>query len=453
MEEQESLSAKIAHYIAERAAPKFEALAKKAEKERQKVVDKPETLSEMEAGWAEEEIALKAQFDPTEWLTDAARRAAWITFATHPIKFTHSQIKGASSCYAVSAEEMPEKTFISTASLSRPVIDVDGNAAALDVAALLQLEHEGKSLLEHIQKQDADPLRPFAKSEAQLVDWMQGFAQAVSAATTSSHSLAKQLYFPIGEGKYHLLSPLFSSSLTQAIYERIQAARFSEEMKAARKAKREGKFHPEVLVEYPGLAVMSFGGTKPQNISQLNSRRGGKTFLLPCTPPQWKRRSTPPFRTTTVFSRHHFGEYSQRETWLLTTFLEKVVSKNSTLEIRSRRAAFVDRILDLLIQYAAEIHTAFAGGWSKDATCQLHHAEQLWLDPRRGKEDEAFALERAKNEWQETIADRFARWLNKRIEESKGKQILFTGDAEYGEWKSLLQEKIRLLRDEWEVFP
>jgi CRISPR-associated protein Csy1 len=453
--EEESLSAQIAAFIAGRAAPKLEALAKKA--------DKAATNPELKADLAEEELALKSKFAPAEWLTDAARRAGQIQFTTHPIKFTNSQAKGATSCYAgpgpQQPEGMPEGALISTASLQKPAVDVDGNAAALDVAALLQLEQDGRTLLDHVRAGDAEPLRPFADSDAQLADWMKGFAQAVSAAKPSSHTLAKQLYFPVGAGEYHLLSPLFSSSLAQAIYERMQKARFSDAAKEARKARREEAFHESLTVDYPNTAVMSFGGTKPQNVSQLNSRRGGKVHLLSCAPPTWKRMTAPPLKTSTVFSWHHFGARVYQETYLLNKFLERVADKDSAMQIRDQRAELIDRIIDQLLQYAAEIQHSFAAGWSSRPECRLDRAEQLWLDPRRGSAaltqqdsaDAAFKAERERNDWQKEIADRFARWLNRRIDKGKGRQVLFTGDAEHLEWKSLLEKKLRLLKDDLEA--
>ena len=121
--EEESLSAQIAAFIAGRAAPKLEALAKKA-------ASRPE----LAAALAEEELALKVKFEPAEWLTDAARRAEQIQFTTHPVKFINSQAKGATSCYVKPGPQqpdgMPEGALISTASLAKPAIDVDGNAAA-----------------------------------------------------------------------------------------------------------------------------------------------------------------------------------------------------------------------------------------------------------------------------------------------------------------------------------
>jgi CRISPR-associated protein Csy1 len=89
--------------------------------------------------------------------------------------------------------------------------------------------------------------------------------------------------------------------------------------------------------------------------------------------------------------------------------------------------------------------------WSNGPECKLDRVEQLWLDPRRGVTDKEFGAERERNDWQKEIADRFARWLNRRIDKGEGKQLLFTGDAEHLEWKSLLAKKLRLLKDDLEA--
>ena len=68
--------------------------------------------------------------------------------------------------------------------------------------------------------------------------------------------------------------------------------------------------------------------------------------------------------------------------------------------------------------------------------CKLSRAEQLWLDPHRAELDEVFAAELDKNDWQEVIADQFARWFNSRLKHEK----LTMGDAEYAEWKTLALE-------------
>ena len=56
--------------------------------------------------------------------------------------------------------------------------------------------------------------------------------------------------------------------------------------------------HPTVLTDhveaYASLAVQELGGTKPQNISQLNSERRGDNYLLASLPPVWKTVAVQP---------------------------------------------------------------------------------------------------------------------------------------------------------------
>ena len=448
--EHTNLSAKIADYIASRAKPKLEALEKKEEKERKKTQD-PEALNKLELELSEERQKLEEKFAPANWLTDAACRAKQICFVTHPIKYSNSLIKGGSSCYAAGGSKQPasmlDGEILSTASLLKVDLDVVGNAAALDVAALLQLEYDGKTLIEYIREKDSTPLQAFADSDEQLTEWLDGFSQVLLGGKLSSHKLAKQLYFPIDEDKYHLLSPLYPSSLVHAVHGRIAATR-SKEAKLTRKARWGKKYSGTIMVDYPNTAIQTFGGANAQNVSQLNKKRG-RSFLLSCAPPNWQSQAKPPFGIKTVFSRNHFGLRVGKETWFLRNYLEQQVEKDSTVTIRNRRAEMIDELIDHLIQYGAEIQNFKEhAGWSGLPECKLSFAEQLWLDPNRARNDEVFAQERQKNDWQAVIADHFAFWLNNRIKSKK----LTPGDVEHREWKSLLVQKLRLLKEDLEVF-
>jgi CRISPR-associated protein Csy1 len=422
------LSAKISGYIAGRAETRLD----KFDKELQK-----QSTGEM-LETEREEIA--SRYLPANWLADAAVRAKQIQMVTHALKFTHTDARGSSVYFpegSLQTVGMKNGEFLSTASLSTLVIDAVGNAAALDVAALLQLEHEGTTLIQHIEQGDSSPLKPFAKDEQQLTEWMEAFKQALECNELSSHKLAKQLYFPVAKGQYHLLAPLYSSSLAHALNSRIAATRYGDEVKLIRKTRKEGRFCATPVVDFPDTAVRTYGGTKPQNVSQLNSSQGGKSFLLCCAPPSWETISTPPLGVKSVFSRNHFGYRVWKEVRSLQQYLLSKVDHDSTKPIRDHWGECVDAILDQLVCYAAEIQN-LAAGWSAQPDCKLSRAEQLWLDPHRAEQDEAFAAERDKDDWQEMIADQFARWFNSRLKHEK----LTMGDAEHAEWKTLALEVI-----------
>lgn len=425
------LAAKISDYIAGRAGTKLDKFDKEKEKQR---------TSTQDFALETERSDIASRYIPTNWLTDAAQRAKQIQMVTHALKFTHTDARGSSVYFPegqTQAADMKNGELLSTASLATPVIDAVGNAAALDVAALLQLEHEGATLIQHIEQGDSSPLKPFAKDAIQLAEWMDAFKQALKCNELSSHKLAKQLYFPVAQGQYHLLAPLYSSSLAHAVNSRIGATRYGDEVKSTRKARKDGRFNPASVVDFPDTAVRTYGGTKPQNVSQLNSSQGGKSFLLCCAPPSWETISTPPLGVKSVFSRNHFGYRVWKEVRLLQQYLLSKADHDSTKPIRDQRGERVDTILDQLVCYAAEVQS-LAAGWSALPDCKLSLAEQLWLDPDRGKEDEAFAAERDRDDWQEVIAGQFARWLNNRLNHEK----LTMGDAEHTEWKFAAWEVI-----------
>ena len=91
----------------------------------------------------------------------------------------------------------------------------------------------------------------------------------------ASHTLAKQLYWPVGsdvqaDASYHLLAPLYASSLAHKVFEILQNDRFSDEAKGARAARKDGLYSERPAREYPHLAVQQMGGTKPVSYTHLD---------------------------------------------------------------------------------------------------------------------------------------------------------------------------------------
>ncbi|SUP83964.1 CRISPR-associated protein, Csy1 family [Yersinia pseudotuberculosis] len=224
--------------------------------------------------------------------------------------------------------------YLSSATLGQPAVDAVGNAAALDVAKLLQTVHNGDSLLACLNRADNSPLAALAENPQQLALWVEGFKQALVDKQLTSHKLAKQFYLPVGPDQYHLLSPLFSSSLAQAMHQRIAEARFSDQSKEAKVAHKAGKWHSEARVIYLKTAVQNIGGTKPQNISYLNSVRGGKVWLLPCGAPPWKNIQKPPIKYRSIFhDRSEFTVLARNNLWQMQQYLLGVKRLSNTMDM------------------------------------------------------------------------------------------------------------------------
>lgn len=399
-----------------------------------------------------------ASFALDVWLASAAKRVQQIQAVTHALKPIHPDARG-TNLY-VEPSTLPSLAELGSHALGvRFVGDVVGNAAALDVYKLLKLEVHGRSLLTALLAHDADALAALHTDPQQaqaLRDALVSLTQS-RAESPSSHTLAKQLYWLTGsdacdDAHYTLLAPLYATSLAHAVHAQVQEDRFGEANTAARKAKYARKMHDGVFHDYPGLAVQNMGGTKPQNISQLNSERRGVNYLLSSLPPKWRGSAVRlPVHAASVFDRLFIARPEVRNTVrALRVFLES--NPDANLATRERREALLDTLLDELVSLAAELQQLLPPGWSRDDErfAKLHRSEQLWLDPLRAEQpDEAdFAREWLQLDWPAAVGQRFANWLNAQL---RGKLPL--GDAEARAWqKELLtdedgfQQQLRALR-------
>ncbi len=431
--ERNGLSHFINDYIEGRKQPKLEAHDKDAEKKLAEVSE-PEVRAALQQQLLEQRRDIEKKYDVRAWLTDAAARAGQISLVTHAIKYFHGDAKG-SSIY--STAEHPQAGYLSTSSLKIPAVDAVGNSAALDVAKLLQTEHEGDSLLASLQRGDHAALKTLSENDQQLAEWVSGFTQALSDKSLSSHKLAKQVYFPVGyNAEYHLLSPLYSSSLAHALHQRINTSRYSETSVDTRKARREQQWSPETLQIFADVAVQGVGGTKPQNISYLNSARGGKSYLLRCAPPEWQSTLKPPVEQKTIFGST-LGRLASGSIWQLRQYLGSVAKQENTMLIRQKRAELVDDIIGIVFSYAAEIQNLTGQrGWTTRPECQLKVSQQLWLEPLRQEHDRQFKLLREDTDsWQKEIASDFGHWLHTRLNRD---EKLNLGEVEIRELASAL---------------
>ncbi|MBP2848378.1 type I-F CRISPR-associated protein Csy1 [Dickeya oryzae] len=437
MEESE-LTQFIVSYIETRKQAKLDAFDKAADKQRAALSG--EALAAAEVALLQQRREIEQAYEVRTWLTDAASRAGQISLVTHALKFTHSDAKGSS---VFSTTPATATDVLSTASLAQPAIDAVGNAAALDVAKLLQTEHQGDSLVAALQRGDHRALEALAENPEQLTQWLAGFRQVLSDKQPSSHKLAKQIYFPVGDGEYHLLSPLYSSSLSQALDQRLNAVRFGEQAKAIREARYEKRWHDGVDVSYPGIAVQNMGGTKPQNISALNSARSGRSYLLSSAPPQWLSQIKLPLEHDTIFRvRGEVDALTYTARREMQQFLLSVKGVENNRDIRNQRRRYLDRLINTLFDYVATVQNLGKAGWSTYS--QLNFPLQLWLDPRRCQQDDAFRYAREGGGWKEQVAHEFGQWLNDRLHHDK----LIFGEVERREWSTAALFKQRLRENE-----
>ena len=385
---------------------------------------------------ADKQLEIANKYEPSTWLSDAARRAKQLTFITHAAKYIHGDSKG-SSVEAMSSDNLPYDGYISTRSVSEPPYDVVGNAAALDVGKLLLRKHDGQTLIDTLRRGDNSPLLAIAPDADTAQEWADGFLSVLASPEPSAHKFSKQSYWPVKSDEYHILIPLYATSLAHTLHSAIQHARFSDEAKVTREARRKEEYSEQEDIRYVDIAIQGFGGTKPQNISQLNSQRGGKAYLVSCEPPSWQSQIKPPLNISSIFHQHFerrlYREYIQP----LSDFLQRVANKDNTDRIRSERTDRLDAIVSEIVNLAAFIRTLPAG-WSADPDCRLPFAERCWLDPERAKTDEEFQTQLEKEDWKAGVAQHFAIWLSHKLESD----TLAFGAVEQREFRSLLESEL-----------
>lgn len=366
-----------------------------------------------------------AKYDYATWLADAARRVTQIQAVTHVLKATHPDARG-TSLY-VDPSTLPQHQEIGSHVLGNDhATDIVGNAAALDVYKFLKVEVEDRRLLDWLQEADADLLAALHDDPQVADEWASAFKGLIRPSeTVNSHEMAKQIYWsvsgdPADDSGFHLLQPLFPSSLVHAVHLDINDARFGESNTQARQAWRTKTEHADSYRDYRNLVARKLGGTKPQNISQLNSERGGVNYLLASLPPTWGSGSRNPLLSVdSAFKRFHNFDGVNRQIAALCRLLES--NPEPSFETRLQRDRIEQALGRSLAAFGRGVQNRYPPGWSTDSACDLPLCEQLWLDPERAllapredheEEDLEFISRFGQQTWPDEVAKRCGSWLN-----------------------------------------
>jgi CRISPR-associated protein Csy1 len=365
------------------------------------------------------------------WLPDAAKRAGWLSMLTHPGKFTHPSAK--SNAIIANADPKPDG-FLRTGNANAD-LDVLGNAAALDVYKFLSLTlTDGQTVLTHLEQTSEQIQAQFKMSSISFAELQQGLLSIKQTSNTAKTSeKIKQVYFPVDDG-YHLLSILTPSGLMFKLKERINVMRFSDPAKQAREDRRHQVHNDQGFDELYNLAVIGFGGTKPQNISVLNSQNGGTVYLLPSLPPQLEIRAIQPPKTSFFKDSLYFKHYQDSF-----KALHRLLTVNhNNIDIRDGRDYWIEQVIEQVIETIWQIRQLDAG-WSE--TSGLPLAQKIWLDTAY--------LEQRENDddWLNEIIRSWVDWFGFAYEKTVGKdKAIFLGDVELMHIRAVLsamQEGLR----------
>lgn len=370
------------------------------------------STSMQESEVLEKQRECEQNFLLANWLPDAAKRAGQISIASHPCTFSHPSARKNKNGYVSSiiAKNKPSVDGFLRSGNVAVEPDALGNAAALDVYKFLSLPmSDQRSLLVHIEQESELARQLLEVPTCDYQTLRDGFLKMIDSDQASvSSSKIKQVYFPVAEGEYHLLSLLTHSGHLFELRKRLDAMRFGELVKEARECKKANRFHPEGYQEIFGLTTIGFGGTKPQNISVLNNQNAGKAHLLPSIPPNLTPREIRLPKTD--FFKECFTAWQAKE--VLEALHRLFKADYNNINIRDGRDYRIQQYVDLVIEKMWQVRL-FLTGHQGDLPSELPLEQKVWLYPEFESQREQ------ENEWLDKITRQIARGLINHYSRSK----------------------------------
>lgn len=351
------------------------------------------------------------EHDAIPWLTVWSEKAKDISFATHVGKLTHSSSKS-SSILDVTKEK--NDCYLTTSSLARAEIDTaSSNAASLPIADILKLEADGVSVLDCLKSGDKNLFNKLTDDEKLVDEWCENLKQAYDSSDKQSYFLSKQSYFPVGSHQYHLLLPLTSSSLVQALH--LEHKQYwDEDQENARKLKSEKRYSATTTRTYPNKAHLRVTQSNHSNASSLNGKRGGRITLLPSMPPQWLSNFQFNPNKTSVFDKA-LSIVLRPEIDEMNKYLLLVKNKSLRISEPKRNAAVIKKLKDIsgrFLDYIVQVNSSTnSDGWTLDSGMPIE--QQLLFEPWRT--DDTAMQAKAGKQWQKTLSKSYGNWLSKQL--------------------------------------
>ena len=362
-------------------------------KDRLKKAENDSVISELQ-GQADDKFSLK------EWLPDAAKRVTQLSMVSHPSKFSHPSAKTSS---VIAQAKQINDGYLRSGNVSYP-LDVFGNAAAMDVFKFLSLPLTEKlTVLDGFERQEESLKTLLVGADLDFETLGTEFLK-IKATDTSvkTDHLVKQVYFPIEQAEYHLLSVLTPSGLITRLKQSIDTIRFSEETKQAKELRRKNEHHEIGYADIFGLTITAYGGTQPQNVSVLNSQNAGRAYLLSSCPPVLEKRAIR-LPKTDFFAQCLYRKNYQESFIQLHKFMQLDLNND---DIRTAIRNIIQFVIDQILVLASKTREYSTEGWSnQDYYASLPKLQRIWLD-------KIYQTEREEDhDWRDELSREIARWI------------------------------------------
>ena len=275
------------------------------------------------------------------------------------------------------------------------------NAPDLVVFKFLSTKINDKSILEYFEKSDFLPLiKVFGVDENTILEWQNGFLNAVTNLDQRTNKFIKQVYFPVDNG-YHQLSLLAASGLCFKLKERIDYLNIqSPDTYAGRHFKKNNQMFNNEFGSVIEITYQRHGGDHPKNISGLNNKHQNIALLRSTMPElnkNYKFLPTFNFFSQTIRPKKYANSFNSLHKLL-------IVDVNN-INIREGRDNIIHFVAEEIIEEVWTIRSA-PSGWSNG---ERHNAlpkyQKIVLDYARG---ESTIIEEI---WIDEFIHEMARWF------------------------------------------
>lgn len=375
------------------------------------------------------------RFSLKEWLPDAAKRVFQLSMVSHPSKFSHPSAKTSS---VIAQVKSAQDGYLRSGNVHYP-LDVFGNAAAMDVYKFLSLNlAEDYTVLTGFEHDHEDLKSLIEKSSLNFTSLKQAFLVIKNDDTSSkTDHLVKQVYFPIADTEYHLLSILTPSGLIARLKLAIDQLRFSEATKEAKEKRKKNEHDAIGYADIFDLTVTAYGGTQPQNVSVLNSQNAGRAYLLLSCPSILEKR-TVRLPSIDFFAQCLYRKNYQDSFLQLHKFMQLDLNN---IDIRTAIRNLIQFVIDQVLLQGFKIRDYYPEGWSQqEYYASLPKLQRIWLDSMYAEQREN------DSEWRNELSEDIARWILRSYEKVIIESEML-GTAEINDVKQRVEESLRQAKE------
>lgn len=373
-----------------------------------------------------EDEAKKKKDSPRARIEELSKNAVQCVLCTHVGKFTDPSVRGVNAYVGYNPKD---DGYIYTENVKHRLDAASNNIATFITSGILLIKklEDGRSFFEHIEDGNVDVIKDIQSTGAD-VDLVRANvlkAKRCDNKGNTSNNI-RQVFFPV-EDSDCLLSVLSPSSIMEEIHAEIKKA---DDVYYAARSKEDKEHYQQPHKEIRGTTMISFGGSKPRNISSLNQEHNGKWFLLGAYPPNIQRRKFIHPRTDFFANTLYAKKFRQLIEKVHNLYLIKYNSMKMHEKVAEAELDIVDEVL-----FVAAKAQALPAGWTEKTS--LPKYQRIWLDSALIQEQET------DKEWEREVSLSFARWYISTYKKIIGKGSVEMGDAELANLQKLFQNVLK----------